>query len=123
MDREQETSMTSTAVKHDKNKPDFTYISYEMMEALAKVRAFGETKYSRDNWKLGGPNWIRRNLAACARHIWKHLRGEVNDEESGLPHLWHAACCLEHAIYEQAKTATNLSELQSGLDAGDTTKK
>src|ERR1700744_3999003 len=72
----------SGAVKHDSDKPDFTFVSWEMMEALARVRAFGEKKYSRDNWKLGGKNWILRNIAACLRHLFKHLSGETYDSES-----------------------------------------
>jgi Domain of unknown function (DUF5664) len=91
------------SIKHDQNKPDFTYVSWEMMEALSIVRTFGEKKYSRDNWKKGGNNWINRNIAACLRHLFKHLSGEIYDSESNLPHLWHAACCIEHTIYEFAK--------------------
>jgi hypothetical protein len=88
----------TTALKFDDGKPDFTMTSYEMMEALGRVRAFGAKKYSRDNWKKGFK--ISRSLAAVLRHIFLHLSGETLDPESKLPHLWHAACGLEHAIYD-----------------------
>ncbi len=91
------------ALKYDQNKPDFTFLSYEMMEAIASVRAFGAKKYSRDNWKKGGENWTSRNLAAAMRHIVKYNNGEQIDTESGLSHLWHAACALEHAIYNEMR--------------------
>lgn len=85
-------------IKHDKGKPDFTYLSYEFLEQVALVRDFGSKKYSRSNWKKGFK--VTRSLAACLRHIFSFLRGEDNDRESGLSHLAHAACCLEHAIYD-----------------------
>lgn len=85
-------------VKYDEGKPDFTYISYELLEEVSKVRAFGASKYSRGNWKKGFK--VTRSLAACLRHIYTFLSGETNDKESGLNHLAHAVCCLEHALYD-----------------------
>lgn len=85
-------------VKHDQGKPDFTYLSYEFLEEIAKAREFGAKKYSRNNWKKGFK--VTRSLAACLRHIFAFLSGQTNDPESGLSHLAHAGCCLEHAIYD-----------------------
>jgi hypothetical protein len=93
------------AVKYDEGKPDFTYVSLEMMTALAKVREFGSKKYSRDNWKNGFK--IARSLAATLRHVFARLAGQKYDPESGLDHLWHAACSLEHAIYDAANHPQN----------------
>jgi len=92
-------------IKHDQGKDDFTYVSLEMMTALARVRAFGAKKYSRDNWKTGFK--VTRSLAAALRHIFARLSGQKYDSESGLDHLWHAACCLEHAIYDAANHSHN----------------
>jgi hypothetical protein len=85
-------------IKHDQGKPDFTFISYELMEAVAQVRAFGAKKYSRGQWKKGFK--VTRSLAAVLRHIFAFLAGETNDPESGLSHLAHAICGLEHALYD-----------------------
>lgn len=87
-----------TAVKHDQGKPDLSHISYELVEAVALVRDFGAKKYSRNNWKKGFK--VTRSCAAALRHIFLFLSGETNDSESGLSHLGHAVCCLEHAIYD-----------------------
>ena len=92
------TSNKDVAVKHDQGKPDFSQISYELMECVALVRDFGAKKYSRSNWKKGFK--VTRSCAAALRHIFLFLAGETNDSESGLPHLGHAVCCLEHAIYD-----------------------
>ncbi len=86
------------AVKYDSGKPDLSHISYELVELVAKVRDFGAKKYARNNWKKGFKQ--TRSLAAALRHIFLYLKGETNDSESGLSHLGHAVCCLEHAIYD-----------------------
>lgn len=88
----------SAAIKHDDGKPDLSHISYELVEAVARVREFGAKKYARSNWKKGFK--ITRSCAAALRHIFQFLAGETNDVESGLSHLGHAVCCLEHAIYD-----------------------
>lgn len=85
-------------LKYDQGKPDFTYVSRELLEGIARVREFGAKKYSRDNWKRGFK--FQRSLAAALRHIYAFVRGEDNDPESGLNHLYHAVCCLEHCIYD-----------------------
>lgn len=85
-------------VKHDQGKPDFSMVSYELMEAVAQVRMFGAQKYSRNNWKKGFR--VTRSCAAALRHIFLFLSGQTNDEESGLSHLAHAICCLEHALFD-----------------------
>lgn len=87
-----------SGIKHDQNKPDYTYISKELMDEVALVRAFGAKKYAKHNWKKGFK--VTRSLAAALRHIFAFLAGETNDPESGLSHLAHAVCGLEHAIYD-----------------------
>lgn len=88
----------SKAVKHDQGKPQLSYISRELMESLAKVRAFGASKYERDNWK-GGFKYTR-TLDALLRHTFAFLSGEDTDPESGLPHPFHMAANIEHLIYD-----------------------
>jgi hypothetical protein len=100
-----QTEPVKGGVKHDQGKPDFTFISWEMLEAVAKVRAFGAKKYSRNNWKKGFK--VTRSIAAALRHIYAFLRGENTDPESGESHLAHAICCLEHAIYDMAHRPEN----------------
>lgn len=88
----------SEGIKHDQGKPDFSMISYELMEQVSRVREFGAKKYERSNWKKGFK--VTRSCAAALRHIFKFLSGETQDPESGLSHLAHAVCGLEHAIYD-----------------------
>ena len=88
----------SGGTKHDQEKADISYVSWELVEQIAKVRAFGAKKYSRNNWKKGFK--ITRSCAAALRHIFQFLAGQTYDSESGECHLSHAVCCLEHAIYD-----------------------
>ena len=94
-----------SGTKHDQGKPDYTYISIELLDTIAEVREFGAKKYSRNNWKKGFK--VSRSLAAALRHIFAFLSGQTNDPESGLSHLGHAACCLEHAIYDMKRHPHN----------------
>lgn len=92
-------------VKHDEGKPDLSLISYEMLSEVAKVREFGTKKYSRDNWRKGFK--VTRSCAAALRHVYQFLSGETYDKESGLLHIAHAICCLEHAIYDMKHHKNN----------------
>jgi hypothetical protein len=85
-------------IKHDQDKADLSMVSWELVELLARVRMFGEKKYSRGQWKKGFK--VTRSCAAALRHIFQFLSGETNDPESGLLHLGHAIASLEHAIYD-----------------------
>lgn len=61
------------------------------LEAIASVLTFGAKKYAAHSWQTV-PNASERYLAAQLRHITSLQKGEVNDPESGLHHLAHAAC-------------------------------
>jgi hypothetical protein len=69
---------------------------------VARVLAFGAAKYAENNWQQV-PHGRWRYLGASLRHIFAALDGRKNDEESGLPHLAHAACCLLFAAWFDAQ--------------------
>jgi len=80
-------------VKFDADKPDWSLLPLGAVEEVVKVMSFGAKKYTRGGWKEL-PNAEDRYLAAMFRHIKAHRSGEEFDDESGLPHLAHAATCL-----------------------------
>lgn len=85
------------AFKSDGGKPRFDLLDDGMPNALlavTKVLTWAvETKgYHPHSWREV-PEASRRYRAALARHRNAIARGEVLDEESGLPHWAHAACC------------------------------
>lgn len=90
--------------KHDQNKAPYDLISSEFLDGICVVLAFGAKKYEPWNWAKGIK--YSRVFAAMMRHLWAWLRGEQNDEETGINHLFHAACCLMFLChYETYKDA------------------
>lgn len=79
-------------VKFDGDKPRMSLMPFNALMEISKVFTYGAKKYSSDNWRDGMRH--RRMCDALLRHISAWLEGEDNDEESGLPHLAHAGCCL-----------------------------
>jgi hypothetical protein len=63
------------------------------LKETVKVLTFGAQKYEPDNWQHV-PDSKRRYFDALQRHLWAWKQGEQLDQESGLPHLAHAMCCL-----------------------------
>ena len=105
--RKQKEPASHSGTKYDSGKPQLSIIPPAAMEAIAKVFMFGAKKYTRDNFRGGFAR--TRLLDATLRHIYADLDGEDLDPESGLPHLWHAACSLCMLI-------TNISEGRSEDD-------
>lgn len=56
---------------------------------VARVAGYGSLKYDRMNYMRGYP-WSL-SLDAMMRHILLFANGEMNDPESGLNHMGHAA--------------------------------
>lgn len=90
--------------KADAGKPDIYLVPPEIMEAIAVVRQYGNEKYGDpNNWKNVE---IDRYYSALERHMfawrkWKENpdnKGAQFDQESGIKHLWHAACNLAFMI-------------------------
>lgn len=84
--------MTELGTKHDHGKAQVGLISSRFLLGLANVLTFGAKKYSAHNWRKGIE--ISRYYDALQRHLLAWNDGEDLDSESGLPHLYHAACCL-----------------------------
>ena len=80
-------------MKFDGGKRDFTLLPWSAVEEIVKVLEFGAAKYSRDNWKHVEDGQHRYTKAAF-RHLIAYNNGEINDPESGLPHLAHVGCCI-----------------------------
>jgi hypothetical protein len=80
-------------MKFDGGKRDFTLLPWAGVEEIVKVLEFGAAKYSRDNWRHVDDAEHRYTKAAF-RHLIAYNNGEINDPESGLPHLAHVGCCI-----------------------------
>ena len=80
-------------VKHDEGKAPYDLLPWLSVAAVVRVLDFGARKYAPNGWRsVEGAKG--RYFAACMRHVLAWWRGEVDDPESGEPHLAHAACCI-----------------------------
>ena len=76
------------------------------VEGLAEVLTFGAQKYQSRNWERG-MSW-GRCFGALMRHLWAWWGGQPRDPETGMSHLYHAACCLMFlAAYEARGVGTD----------------
>ena len=93
--------MSDEADKFDTDKLPYELIAPEVLDALALVLQFGADKYAPRNWERG-MRW-GRVFGALMRHMWAWWRGENNDDETGMSHLYHAACCIMFLIAYEAR--------------------
>ena len=89
-------------IKYDDTKPRYELLPPKPIEDIVKVLTVGARKYSDENWRYVDPLYDRY-YAAALRHIQAWRMGEVNDPETGLPHLAHAGCCLIFLMEGPAK--------------------
>ena len=82
----------SSGIKYDEGKTDFSLLIPEFIKGFADVMTLGAQKYSAWNY-LGLDR--ERVISAHHRHMNAYQRGELNDPETGLSHLFHATCCLQ----------------------------
>lgn len=83
----------TAGVKHDRGKDRWDLLPSGSARELVQVLTFGAAKYHPDNWRKV-PDARARYYAAAMRHLAAWRDGEQLDEESGLPHLAHALCCI-----------------------------
>lgn len=101
--REEVSAPLTEGQKFDADKARYDLIPPEIEEAIAKVLTFGAMKYGDRNWELG-MRW-GRPYAALRRHMAAWWAGEDKDPETGMPHTWHAACCIAFLVAFEARGA------------------
>ena len=105
MDKNNGNSEDQIGVKFDNGKPQLSLIPPKFVIQVAEVMSFGAKKYGVGNWKyLQSPK--ERYKDALLRHLYAYLDGELNDPETGMPHLAHLAtntAFLMHFEEEEAK--------------------
>ena len=90
-----------TAGRFSEGKVRHDLVAPWALDQIAKVYTYGTIKYDDDNW-WKGLRWKRDVFGCIIRHVWKWFRGEINDDESGLHHLAHAAWnCMTLMEYER----------------------
>jgi hypothetical protein len=78
--------VVSSGMKFDDGKLRYDLTPSIAIEGLAAVLTYGAKKYKPNNWRSVDP---QRYVGAFERHWQAYMRGELIDNESGLPHLAH----------------------------------
>jgi hypothetical protein len=79
--------------KFDSEKPKMHLLPPNAIIEVSKVLTFGAEKYDEENWRRL-ENAQNRYTSGALRHIFAHMSGELQDEETNYSHLAHAICCL-----------------------------
>ena len=87
-------------VKFDTGKRRVDLVPTEAINALADILTAGAVKYGEHNWRHG-MDWSRV-YGAAQRHMLAFWGGDDIDEESGMPHLWHALTNIAFLVSYQA---------------------
>jgi len=79
--------------KYDGDKAKLYLLPPKSILEVGKVLTYGADKYDPENWRKVD-DLQNRYTSAALRHIFAHIDGEADDQETGLSHLAHAMCCL-----------------------------
>lgn len=82
--------MTELGIRYNEAKVKLSLLCSYALEGCARVLMFGMDKYDAWNWAKGQP--IDEVIDSLERHLAAIKRGELIDEESGLPHVDHLQC-------------------------------
>jgi len=94
-------------LRYNNGKAELHPVPTSLKMAVAKTLMYGAQKYAKGNWRKG-MSWTA--VSDCLeRHMSCWLDGEEIDEESGLPHLYHAACNIAFLI-EYSETCPELDD-------------
>ena len=86
---EEESQMgKETAARFSEGKVRHDLVPSYPIRELAKIYTYGCKKYDEDNWRKG-LRWRKDVIGSLKRHLDSWIRGEQNDDESGLHHLAH----------------------------------
>lgn len=84
-------------IKYDSDKLRMDLIDPFFVEGVARVLTFGSNKYGDHQWKGGFP--LDCLIASLQRHESELRKGILVDSESGIEHVYHAACNLMFIAY------------------------
>jgi len=95
--------------KQDAGKPRLDLVPLEIIEAIGDVMTEALKVYEEESWRTVEP---KRYIAAFTRH-WIKYRKDKNSvaEDTGIPHLWHAAANIAFLI-----TLEDLQKRSGGVE-------
>ena len=95
-------SKPERGLRYNEGKRKWSLVDFKSLEPMVEVLEYGADKYTvlddegnvvssgANNWKKGMP--VSEVMESLMRHTFSLLRGEINDPESGKPHIGHIMC-------------------------------
>lgn len=96
--------------KLDTGKRRYSLLPAHALGIVVDVLEYGSRKYAPGNWAKCPPSENMRYYDAAIRHLEAWRTGDTLDEESGLSHLAHAACCILFLLGLHTADADNRTE-------------
>lgn len=81
---------SKVGLRFNEGKLAWHLVDFPALEPMVRVLMYGAEKYLPNNWKKGMP--LEEILDCGQRHLAAIYSGEMNDKESGLPHIGHLIC-------------------------------
>jgi len=98
-------------MRFNSNKAELHQVPTSVINGIAKVLMYGAQKYEKGNFRRGMKWTVPYDC--LTRHMMLWLDGQELDEESGLPHLYHAAANIAMLI-EFSETCPELDDRFKG---------
>ena len=98
-------------LRYNTGKAQIHQVPTSLINGVAKVLMYGAQKYEKGNFRKG-MDWTTP-YDCLQRHMMRWLDGEQLDEESNLPHLYHAAANIAMLI-EYSETCKELDDRFTG---------
>jgi hypothetical protein len=96
------------SLRYNEGKPRWSLVHFKSLEPLVKVLEYGAKKYEAENWKKPPEEGCKQHLESLSRHLFSLMDGEVNDDESGLPHIGHImANCMMYSYHTDENKINN----------------
>lgn len=108
--------MANEGRKDDQGKLPWHLLPWDAVEGIVEVLRFGGGKYGERNWERGIA--YSRVYSALIRHLVAWWRRAPGDDETGLSHLKHAACCVLFLLAYEARGMEHLDD-RSMAQVGD----
>lgn len=89
---EEDDTTREPGIKFDGGKLRYELIPFAALEQAVAILTFGAEKYGANNWQ-NIPDGADRYLGSMLRHAAAHAKGELLDQDSGLPHIAHVITC------------------------------
>lgn len=94
-----------------KDKLSYKHVDFRLLQCVARVMCQGETNHAPNDWRH---RTVAYHTDCLTRHFIAWNKGENNDPESKLPHLWHMATRIMMLLVIDRNSLKAIEEITDG---------